>query len=185
MAQLLVVCTGNICRSPVGEALLAHHLRSSGITLHSAGTHAMVGAPPAPEALAHIRESLDTDFPHRGTQVTKAAAESAGLILTMTEEQRAMVARLAPRSVRRTYTMLEFARVISAVENREKHGSLHELVHACAPKRRRANPPGVVNDIADPYGGTAEGYAESFALVSRASDDIAAGITRRLRASAS
>ena len=47
--SVLVVCMGNICRSPIAEGLLRHHARREGVDLYidSAGTHAYhVGEPP-------------------------------------------------------------------------------------------------------------------------------------------
>jgi len=40
MKRVLVVCLGNICRSPIGEGLLKHHAQTHGLDLHvdSAGT---------------------------------------------------------------------------------------------------------------------------------------------------
>src|SRR5690606_38791625 len=39
---ILTVCTGNICRSPMGEVLLHAQLRDLGVRVHSGGTHALV-----------------------------------------------------------------------------------------------------------------------------------------------
>jgi protein-tyrosine phosphatase len=44
MATILAVCTGNICRSPAVEHLLAHQLGPT-VSVSSAGTHALVGHP--------------------------------------------------------------------------------------------------------------------------------------------
>src|SRR5690606_4076566 len=41
-ATILTVCTGNICRSPMGEILLRANLADLGVRVHSAGTHALV-----------------------------------------------------------------------------------------------------------------------------------------------
>ncbi len=40
MKRVLVVCLGNICRSPIGEGLLKHHADKAGLNIHvdSAGT---------------------------------------------------------------------------------------------------------------------------------------------------
>lgn len=170
---ILIVCTGNICRSPVGAALLAHHLARADIVLTSAGTHAMEGHSPAPETSNYLQNALGIAAQGEGTQLTKESAEAATLILTMTEDQRAWVTRLAPRTVRRTYTMLEFSRVLAELDRHASYDSLSELVRACAPYRRRANFQGPNNDIADPYGRAPEIYATSFAQVAQASRDIA------------
>ncbi|MDX9738299.1 MAG: low molecular weight phosphotyrosine protein phosphatase, partial [Azonexus sp.] len=43
--SILVVCVGNICRSPTGEALLKSKLQGRGIEVTSAGLGALVGKP--------------------------------------------------------------------------------------------------------------------------------------------
>lgn len=45
LPTVLVVCTGNICRSPLAEALLRTRFAGSGLRVHSAGTHALPGVP--------------------------------------------------------------------------------------------------------------------------------------------
>lgn len=179
-----MVCTGNICRSPVGEALLADALNAGGIAVTSAGTRAMEGSPPAPQALAYIHQALGENPRREGRQIAKETAEAADLILTMTENQRAWVTRLAPRTVRRTFTMLEFSRVLSELDENLPFNSLSDLVLECAPLRRRANLDGATNDIADPYGGPPEVYTSSFDLVAQASREIAANISDRIHGAA-
>ena len=51
--RVLVVCVGNVCRSPLGERLLAARL-GDGFEVTSAGVGALVGEPMDPEAAAHL-----------------------------------------------------------------------------------------------------------------------------------
>lgn len=179
--SILVVCTGNICRSPVGEALLAHNLGDSNLVVSSAGTRAMVGSASAPEATDYIQSSLGNHTEHKAIQLTAGLAEASDLILTMTEEHRAWVTHLAPRTVRRAYTMLEFARMLPELGAQERFPSLKNFVSASAPLRGRANTYGAPNDITDPYGGSPEEYAVSFALIADATHIIATEITKHVR----
>ena len=52
--RILIVCTGNICRSPLAEQLLRQNLTAAGIdaVVTSAGTRAMTGSAMTPEAAA-------------------------------------------------------------------------------------------------------------------------------------
>lgn len=42
--HIMFVCTGNICRSPMGELLLAKYLEDTSLTVSSAGTHGFATA---------------------------------------------------------------------------------------------------------------------------------------------
>ncbi len=92
--RLLVVCTGNICRSPVGEALLRRAL--SGGHIESAGLGAVVGEGVDPRArrLAEA-DGLDVGG-HVARQLDAALVQSADLILVMSESQRHAIAQRYP-----------------------------------------------------------------------------------------
>lgn len=86
MRSILVTCIGNICRSPMGEALLAAALPH--LQVSSAGVDALVGHPAdawSRELMA--RRGLDIDA-HRARQLTAAMCQDADLILVMDEAQR-------------------------------------------------------------------------------------------------
>lgn len=80
-----------------------------GITSSSAGTHAVIGNPIHPEA-ARIIHSLGGDPQHfAARQVNARIASNADLVLTMTRAHRHAVLELAPRQLRRTFTLREAA----------------------------------------------------------------------------
>ena len=90
------------------------------------------------------------------------------------------VTALSPRAVRRTFTLLEFTRITELLGDDEVHGSLADLVRACAPLRRLANASRAGMDIADPYGGPPAGYVKSFGMIAAAVDTSARAIGRSL-----
>ncbi|GMA87571.1 hypothetical protein GCM10025868_28210 [Angustibacter aerolatus] len=51
-ARVLVVCTGNVCRSPLVERLLRQRLGTDAVDVSSAGTQALVGEPMTDPAAA-------------------------------------------------------------------------------------------------------------------------------------
>lgn len=56
--RVLMVCMGNICRSPTAEAVLRHHAQARGLAVEvdSAGTENYhVGDPPDPRSILHAR----------------------------------------------------------------------------------------------------------------------------------
>jgi protein-tyrosine phosphatase len=86
IARVLVVCEGNICRSPLACAMLAKGLPA--IHFSSAGTHALVGEGADPYMIEVARErgvSLDG---HIATALSEDLVRAADLILTMTKRQR-------------------------------------------------------------------------------------------------
>jgi protein-tyrosine phosphatase len=94
--NILVLCVGNICRSPVAEAFLKAEL--PGKSVRSAGLGALVGHPadPTAQTLASA-EGLDL-ADHRAQQVTPAMLGEADLILVMSRDQRGQVRKLHPTS---------------------------------------------------------------------------------------
>ena len=81
MQSILTLCIGNICRSPLAEALLARELPAHRIW--SAGLAAMVGWPADPSSLQIAQEQgLDLSR-HRAQQVSSVMCQQADLILVM------------------------------------------------------------------------------------------------------
>ena len=111
---ILVVCTGNICRSPVAERLLQAKLDDLGIpaVVHSAGTQSMVGHDMTPEA-AQLATQYGADASqHRSQQLTEQLITDADLVLTATREHRSKVVSMYPRASRYSYTLNQFARLL-------------------------------------------------------------------------
>ncbi|SDL72999.1 protein tyrosine phosphatase [Franzmannia pantelleriensis] len=94
--KILVVCTGNICRSPVGAAFLTSHL--PGRAIASAGLAACIGRPvdPAARSLAE-RDGLRVDD-HLARQLTPELVHNHQLILVMGRAQRDGVVQMVPES---------------------------------------------------------------------------------------
>lgn len=84
ISHILVVCVGNICRSPMAEALLRDALSDRDeITVESAGLGAMVDWPAAEHAVALLGErGLDISA-HRARQLSPELMHDADLILVM------------------------------------------------------------------------------------------------------
>ena len=82
--NILVVCVGNICRSPMAEALLKSALRGQdGITVESAGLGALVGYPADDYALELMQEMGEEVSAHRARQIHPDMVREADLVLVM------------------------------------------------------------------------------------------------------
>jgi protein-tyrosine phosphatase len=83
--RILVVCVGNICRSPMAAALLARRLskRAPPIVVESAGIAALVGRPADPIAVELMRDrGLDISS-HRARQLTEQLLVKTDLVIVM------------------------------------------------------------------------------------------------------
>jgi protein-tyrosine-phosphatase len=110
MSRVLLVCTGNICRSPLAEAILIRELKArsvSDIEAVSAGTGAWDGAPASEGAyLIGLEHGLDLSS-HRARLLTRDMVQQAELVLTMARHHRARVHELGGEG--RTHVLGEYA----------------------------------------------------------------------------
>jgi len=96
--RILVVCTGNICRSPMAAALLGHNLASHNpaVEVQSAGLAALVGSPADSLAQELLWERGIDLSGHRARQLTAAMVMAADLVLAMETAQVKMVESMLP-----------------------------------------------------------------------------------------
>ncbi|MEO8778068.1 MAG: low molecular weight protein-tyrosine-phosphatase [Rhodanobacter sp.] len=99
--QVLVVCLGNICRSPTAEFLLRERLQQSdshpyGVQVASAGLTAMVGRPMEATAAQVLREHGVDGGSHRARQLTPTMLRDSDVVLVMERAHVAEVRRVAP-----------------------------------------------------------------------------------------
>jgi protein-tyrosine phosphatase len=187
---LLMVCTGNICRSPLAAELVRSATRAA---VESYGTSALVGeAPPRPTLDA--AESLGLDLSsHRARQLTAEAVGPAPLVLALAREHRRAVVSMVPRANRSTFTLREFARLTRLVDPDEAaraiasapdlSGRLHRIVALAAARRGSGTlVTADEDDVVDPFGLGPDVYARSTAQIVDATNDVAAYLGRALRA---
>ncbi|RYU13676.1 hypothetical protein [Nocardioides iriomotensis] len=147
---VLVVCVGNVCRSPLAERLLAARLPAGDFEVASAGVGAMVGYPVEPNAARELARLGSDGAGFAARQFTPALAGQAELVLTATKEIREQVVREAPRLMKRAFTLREFETLAQDPRAKEAATSPQDLVRAAA--RLRAGVPVPDHDVPDPMG---------------------------------
>lgn len=106
--HIIVVCTGNICRSPMAEALLRARLGVRAQRVVSAGTGALVGYPADPTAVDVAAEhGLDLSG-HRAQQATLPLLASMDLILTLDQSHNDWLNRQYPQLRGRVHKILKW-----------------------------------------------------------------------------
>lgn len=101
--NILVVCVGNICRSPTAEFLLKQALPNK--TVHSAGLGALVGHDTDATA-KQVAEQHGVECPtHSARQLTKEMCRQADVILVMEDKHKEAVSRLAPEVRGKTFLL--------------------------------------------------------------------------------
>jgi len=101
--NVLVVCVGNICRSPMAEAMLLDRVAGSGVMISSAGTHAMLSSTIDPLAQAVLQVNGVPAHKHRSRQVDVQMLHQSDLILLMEHKQMQSVLKLAPEVRGKTF----------------------------------------------------------------------------------
>lgn len=186
--RLLVVCTGNICRSAFAaaylDAVLTSRLGRGAVIVESAGTDVALDLEmPAPISAAIRGVGADPDL-HVIEMLDPDAAASADLVVTMTKRQRAEVARRAPRAASKVVTMKQFARLCRAaplpqtdpedtVDRKASAGRVRAAV-TTAVARRGLDPVVGDDDIADPWMKSDDVYARSIDEIRVAGGEILA-----------
>ena len=168
---LLVVCVGNVCRSPLAERLLVQRLDGGLHTVRSAGVAALVGEPMDPDAARQLVALGGSPDGFTATQLTAAMVQESDLVLTATRAVRSRVLELAPAALRRTFTLTELAALLDLVDLAPGTAPA-EVVRTAAGERSRAAQDAL--DVPDPYRQGVKAHAAAAAPIAAAVDRIAA-----------
>lgn len=136
--MVVMVCTGNTCRSPMAEVLLRKALADElgmstdemderGVLVISAGLAAPPGAPSSPEALSLMREQGLTLDDHRSQPLTDKLLRHADLILAMTRSHQVAIEQANPEAASKTQLLMPGGEDVA-----DPIGGPVEVYRACA-----------------------------------------------------
>ena len=167
-ADILVLCTANVCRSPMAAALLARRLAALGVTVpvRSAG---MIGSgdPPHPEVISVMASYGIEIASHRSRIVCAADLAPASLVLTMARENLRHAAITEPGAWPRAFTLKELIRRGERIGPRPPGEPLSRWLSRAHAGRERTSLLGdcLDDDVPDPAGGPLGGYADTASLL--------------------
>ena len=168
---VLLVCTGNVCRSAFAERLGRGYLREvwgdddGPVRIVSAGTRAVVGSAMHRHSALALRGFGAEAGDFRARQLEDSMASDADLTLTMTRRHRRDVLHGAPRAMARTFTLREAADLVALLgDGAQPDGAdftarARALVAEMAAARSRRSG-GEDDDIRDPIGQPPEVHEE-------------------------
>ena len=109
IGKVLVVCVGNICRSPMAEAMLQHELKDkTDISVTSAGLGALAGHAASKHAVTLMEErGLDISG-HKARQLTPDMIKNSDLILVMEAGHRRAIDSVEPAARGKIYRLCEW-----------------------------------------------------------------------------
>ena len=144
--NVLFVCLGNICRSPLAEAVFEHKLKLTGlnkkIMSDSCGTGAYhTGEHPDPRSV-DVAKVHRVPISHEARQLTKYDLESFDYVIGMDDQNISNIEVLASNTKDHIYKMRDFDSV------------------------------GVGEDVPDPYFGGPRGFEEVFQMLDRSCDGL-------------
>jgi protein-tyrosine phosphatase len=143
ITNILFLCKGNICRSPLAEVYFRSKLKPDcGITVRSAGLDTTCGKPAHHFARQVAEQHGLTLEPHLTAQMVREMVEEADLIFVMEVAQLVSLLKLCPRVKGKAFVLSQF------------NG-------------------GRTADIADPFSGTIEDFEKCFEMIRNSCDILA------------
>jgi protein-tyrosine phosphatase len=147
--KVLIVCDGNICRSPLAAEYLRHRAvreQLSHLVVDSAGLLGIVGAPAAPFSIQVGREAGLDLTRHRSRGVDPADMRTSDLVLAMTLRQLETLGRRFPDGSGRRLLLRAF--------------------------EKQPSPQGGAPELEDPVAGPIEGYRDAFSVIRTCVDHL-------------
>jgi protein-tyrosine phosphatase len=165
-----MVCTGNICRSPLAMGLMRHHLAQrgcDGVEVVSAGVSAVIDAPASPPAVRVMHDRGIDLSDHRARHLTRTELERADLVVVMAQEHVDAIRVLAPEALPKVARLKDLAgRSVMPSPGTDRAERVRALLAATPPAGRAGL------DVADPYGRSLRSYVTTAEEIERGVDAL-------------
>ena len=143
MKKVLFVCLGNICRSPLAEAVFNHKCRNNNLEADSAGTGAYhIGADPDPRSVS-VATKNGIPIDHKARQFQNKDFDEFDFVIAMDQQNKLDMIDVASEAPDNLFLMRDF--------DESAAGDL---------------------DVPDPYYGGNQGFDVVFEMVSRSIDNL-------------
>ena len=167
---IVVLCTANVCRSPMAAGLLARRLAALGVTMpvRSAG---MIGDgdPPYPEVVSVMAWYGIEIASHRSRIARATDLARASLVLAMARENLRHAVITEPGAWPRAFTLKELIRRGEEIGPRMPGEPFTDWLSRTHAGRERVSLLGdsAADDVADPAGGSLQAYTDAASLLDR------------------
>lgn len=152
MKKILMVCLGNICRSPLAEGILKSKLSSESFVVDSAGTAGYhVGELPDGRSIEVARKYGIDITNQRSRKFTKADFDKFDMIFAMDQNN--------------------YADIVALSENEEQHEKVKMILNELYPDENRSVP--------DPYYGGDQGFENVYKMLDEACEIIASKLEQK------
>ncbi|GFD76302.1 protein-tyrosine-phosphatase [Tenacibaculum sp. KUL113] len=152
MKKILMVCLGNICRSPLAEGILKSKLSSEGFVVDSSGTAGYhVGELPDGRSIEVARKYGIDITNQRSRKFTKADFDKFDIIFAMDQNN--------------------YADIVALSENEEQHEKVKMILNELYPDENR--------NVPDPYYGGDQGFENVYKMLDEACEIIASKLEQK------
>jgi len=175
MTEILLLCTANVCRSVMAQAMLSARLSARGISPRVASAGLLAdGMKPPPEVISVMAARGIAVTRHRSRLVTADDLADADLILGLAREHVRHATVLLPAAWPRSFTLRELLRRGHEAGPRSPREPLGDWLTRASLDRGRRDLLGSsrADDVADPAGGPPHGYLATAGLLDQLTRDL-------------